>query len=73
VTAPLLTLLDRLVSQEVARTNAAQASVRLIHDRRQLEDVEAFLSHHLRDQTNRRRQSSTEAPPDTDIERRRRR
>ncbi len=53
MTAPLLTLLERLVSQEVARTNAAQASVRLIHDRRQLEDVEAFLSDHLRDQTNR--------------------
>lgn len=67
MTAPLRTLLDRLVSQEVARTNAAQASVRLIHDRRQLEDVEAFLSHHLREQANRRRSSSAASPPETDI------
>ena len=66
MTAPLLTLLERLVSQEVARTNAAQASVRLIHDRRQLEDVEAFLSDHLRDQTN-RLSTSRETPSGSDI------
>jgi hypothetical protein len=66
VTTPLLALLERLVSQEIARTNAAQASVRLIHDRRQLEDVEAFLSHHLKDLTN--GQSTTpEAPHDAEI------
>jgi hypothetical protein len=78
VTVPLLTLLDRLVSQEVARANAAQASVRLIHNRRQLEDVEAFLNHHLRDQPNhlrdepnRRQPTSAAAPPETGIGRRR--
>ena len=66
MTAPLRTLLERLVSQEVARTNAAQASVRLIHDRRQLEDVEAFLSHHLRDRTDGQRdQRPPDVRPDT--------
>jgi uncharacterized protein YigA (DUF484 family) len=60
VTAPLRTLLGRLVSQEVARTNAAQASVRLIHDRRRLEDVEAFLSQHQRDQANGQRTGGPE-------------
>jgi hypothetical protein len=40
----LMGLLRRLGSQDVARTNAAQASVRLQHRRRQLEDVEAFLA-----------------------------
>ena len=70
MTAPLLTLLERLVSQEVARTNAAQASVRLIHSRRQLEDVEAFLSHHLRDQAH-GQPTSGEATPSGDIGRRR--
>lgn len=41
-------LLWRWLSQDVARTNAAQASVRLQHRRRELEDVEAFLAaaHH---------------------------
>jgi hypothetical protein len=42
VTSLLLALLDRLVSQETARTNAAQASADLIRNRLQLED-EAFL------------------------------
>jgi hypothetical protein len=69
VTAPLLTLLERLVSQDVARINAAQASVRLIHGRRQLEDVEAFLSHHLRDQAD-GQPTSGEAPRRSDIGRR---
>ena len=60
MTAPLRTLLGRLVSQDVARTNAAQASVRLIHDRRRLEHVEAFLSQHQRDQANGQRTGSPE-------------
>ena len=42
MTSLLLALLDRLVSQEAARTNAAQASADLIRNRLQLED-EAFL------------------------------
>jgi hypothetical protein len=46
--ATLTGLLRRLLSQDVARTNAAQASVRLQHRRRELDDVEAFLAtqHH---------------------------
>jgi hypothetical protein len=41
-------LLRQWLSQDVARTNAAQASVRLQHRRREVEDVEAFLAtqHH---------------------------
>ena len=73
MTALLLALLDRLVSQEVARTNAAHASALLIQDRRQLEDVETFLSQDLRDQTNGQQPRSAEAPADPDIGRRRRR
>jgi hypothetical protein len=44
----VLGVLRRWVTQDVARTNAAQASVRLQHRRRQLEDVDAFLAafHH---------------------------
>jgi hypothetical protein len=44
----LVGLLRRWLSQDVARTNAAQASVRLQHRRRELEDVDAFLAarHH---------------------------
>jgi hypothetical protein len=44
----LVGLLRRLFSQDVARTNAAQASVRLQHRRRQLDDVDAYLAaqHH---------------------------
>jgi hypothetical protein len=70
VTAPLRTLLERLVSQEVARTNAAQASVRLIHERRQLEDVEAFLSEQARDRPHGQR-TSADAPSVPEIGRRR--
>jgi hypothetical protein len=33
----------RLFSQEVARVNAAQACVRLQHDRRQRRDLEIYL------------------------------
>ena len=69
MTAPLRTLLERLVSQDVARTNAAQASVRLIHDRRQVEAVEAFLDQHLDDQ----RPTSGETPPGIGTGRRRER
>ena len=45
---PITGLLRRWLTQEQARTNAAQASVRLQHRRRQLEDVDAFLAaqHH---------------------------
>jgi len=46
--ATLTGLLRRWLSQDVARANAAQASVRLQHRRRELNDVEAFLAtqHH---------------------------
>ena len=64
VTSLLLALLDRLVSQEAARTNAAQASAHLIHNRRQLEDVEAFLNQHLRDQNNGQQPETPEDPAD---------
>lgn len=45
---PITGLLRSWLTQEQARTNAAQASVRLQHRRRQLEDVDAFLAaqHH---------------------------
>ena len=36
--------LRRWLSQDVARTNAAQASVRLQHHNRQVDDVDAFLA-----------------------------
>ena len=43
----LTALLDRLLSQDVARTNAAHEADRLQDGRRQLEDVHAFLvAHH---------------------------
>ena len=44
----LIGLLRRWLSQDVARTNAAQASVRLQHRRHQMQDIEAFLAaqHH---------------------------
>ncbi len=47
---PTLTgLFRRWLSQDVARTNAARASVRLQHRRREIEDVDAFLAaqHHV--------------------------
>lgn len=34
----------RWLTQDVARTNAAQASVRLKHRRRQLDEADAFLA-----------------------------
>ncbi len=64
VTSLLLALLDRLVSQDAARTNAAQASAHLIHNRRQLEDVEAFLNQHRRDQNNGQQPETAEEPAD---------
>ena len=43
----VLALLDRLLSQEVARTNAARESIRLQDSRRQRDEVTAFLvAHH---------------------------
>lgn len=42
----ILGLLRLLITQDVARTNAAHASVRLQHRRRQLADVDAFLAGH---------------------------
>jgi hypothetical protein len=49
----ILGLLRHWVTQDVARTNAAQASVRLQHRRRQLADVDAFLAaHHHQSQHN---------------------
>ncbi len=43
-----LGMLRRWFSQDVARTNAARASVRIQHRRRQLHDVDAWLAaqHH---------------------------
>lgn len=49
--AALRTVLLRLGAQEVARTNAAQASVRLMHHRRQVDDVNAYLSEQLQHPT----------------------
>jgi len=45
---PFSGLLRRWLSQDVARANAARASVRLKHRRRELDDVDAFLAaqHH---------------------------
>ena len=72
MTSLLIALLDRLVSQEAARTNAAQASAVLIRNRRQLEDVEAFLDQHLRDQNNGQQPETAEEPADPGMRRRRR-
>ena len=72
MTSLLIALLDRLVSQEAARTNAAQASAVLIRNRRQLEDVEAFLDQHLRDQNNGQKPETAEEPADPGMRRRRR-
>ena len=41
---PIRRLIRGLGSQHVARTNAAQASIRLQHQRRQIDDVEAYLA-----------------------------
>jgi len=42
-------LLDRLLSQEVARSNAAHEANRLQHSRRRLDDINAFLAAHHND------------------------
>ena len=44
---PVLGRLSGWFGQDVARTNAAQASVRLKHQRRQRRDLEAYLSQQL--------------------------
>jgi hypothetical protein len=46
---PKLKLLQWLAHDDVARTNAAQASVRLQHGRRDRDDANAFLAQHRRD------------------------
>ena len=40
------TLVERWVSQDAARVNAAQAATRLHHRRRELDDVNRYLSAH---------------------------
>jgi hypothetical protein len=40
------TLVERWVSQDAARFNAAQAATRLHHRRRELEDVNRYLASH---------------------------
>jgi hypothetical protein len=45
--SPLLGRLRGWFGQDVARTNAAQASVRLKHQKRQRQDLDAYLSQHL--------------------------
>ena len=44
--ASLTALLDRLLSQDVARSNAAREAIRLQNSRRRLDDVNAFLAAH---------------------------
>jgi len=45
--SPLLARLRGWFGQDVARTNAAQASVRLKHQKRQRQDLDAYLSQQL--------------------------
>lgn len=45
----LFRLLDRMLSQEVARANAAGQANRLQESRRRLDDVNAFLATHYHD------------------------
>ena len=60
----VLGLLRRWVSQDVARANAAQASVRLQHRRRQLAQVDAFLAaHHHSSPASHRGELSTHRAP----------
>ena len=42
----LLGMLQRWFGQDVARANAARASVRLQHRRRELDDVDAWMAAH---------------------------
>jgi hypothetical protein len=44
--SPVLGRLRGWFGQDVARTNAAQASVRLKHQSRQRQDLDAYLSQH---------------------------
>jgi predicted nucleic acid-binding protein len=48
-------LLHWLTRDDVARTNAAQASVRLQHRRRDRDDIDAFLAQHATNHERRRR------------------
>jgi hypothetical protein len=56
-------VLRRWFTQDVARTNAAQASARLQHHRRQVNDLDAYLAaqHHQPAQHDATRRASTEA------------
>jgi hypothetical protein len=45
--ARLARTLRRMLSQDVARRNAAQASIRIQHHRRQVEDAEAYVARRL--------------------------
>jgi hypothetical protein len=56
----VLDMMRRLVSQDVAVANAAQASVRLMHLRRQREDLETYLSEQI---TGRRRYPDRDGLP----------
>lgn len=47
----LTKLLDRLGTQDVARTNAAQAAIRLMHGRRQRDDINDYLTQRLNTDT----------------------
>jgi hypothetical protein len=42
----ITTLVERWVSQDAARFNAAQAATRLHHRRRELDDVNRYLASH---------------------------
>ena len=44
----ITTLVERWVSQDAARFNAAQAATRLHHRRRELDDVNRYLASHQR-------------------------
>ena len=55
----LTALLDRLLSQEVARTNAALEAIRLQDSRRRLDEVHAFLVAHHDDPTRERDTTET--------------
>jgi len=48
VVGALTTLVERMVSQDVARLNAGQAATRLHHRRRELDDVNRYLAAHQR-------------------------
>jgi len=55
---PVLGRLRGWFGQDVARTNAAQASVRLKHQKRQRQDLEAYLSQQPSQSLRTKRQAS---------------